>query len=92
MKIANQEDVELALLKHAITHGWPSTIREMPRKIQPYWTFREELTIEDGIVLKGTQIVLPHKKCQATLQLIHQGHLGLGKCELRAKDIVIGLA
>ena len=59
----------------------------MPREIQPYWTFREELAIGDGFVLKGTQIVVPHKKHQATLQL-HEGHLGLGICMLRAKDRV----
>ena len=48
----------------------------------------EELTVEDGIILKGTHIVVLHKKCQATLQPIHKGHLGLGKCKLRAKDTV----
>ena len=88
MRIATLEDDELALLKHTITHGYPITIREVPSKIQAYWTFREELTVEDGIILKGTQIVVPHKKYQATLQLIHEGYLGLGKCKLRAKDIV----
>ena len=44
--------------------------------------------MEDGIVLKDTWIVIPHNKCQATLQFIHEGHLGLGKCKLRAKDTV----
>ena len=88
MRIATQEDDELVLLKHTITHGWPNTIREVPSEIQVYWTFREELTIEDGIVLKGTWIVVPHKKHEATLKLIHEGHLGLGKCKLRAKDTV----
>ena len=39
--------------------------------------------MEDGIVLKGTCIVIPH-----TLHLIHEGHLGLSKCKLRAKDRV----
>ena len=88
MRIATQEDDELALLKHTITHGWPSTIREVPSKIQPYWTFREELTVNDGIVLKGTWYVVPHQQYQATLQLIHEGHLGLGKCKGIAKDAV----
>ena len=78
----------LVLQKQTIAHGWPSTTREVLSKIQPYWTFREELTIEDGIVLKGTQIVLPHKKYEATLKLNHEGHFGLGKCKLRAKDTV----
>ena len=39
--------------------GWPSTIKEVSGVLQPYWTFREELMTEDGIVLKGTWIVVP---------------------------------
>ena len=35
--------------------------------------------------------MVPHKKCQAILQLIHEGHLGLGKCKLRAKDTIYWL-
>ena len=46
------------------------------------------LTVENSIILKGTYIVVPHKKHQVTLQLIHEEHLGLGKCKLRAKDTV----
>ena len=88
LRISTKEDDELALLEQTITTGWPGTIREVPSKIQLYWTFREELTVEDGIVLKGTYIGIPHKKHQAMLNLIHEGHLGLNKCKLRAKDTV----
>ena len=35
MRIAMQENDELALLKHTITHGWPSATREVPSEIQP---------------------------------------------------------
>ena len=63
IKVATQEDDELVPLKHTISNGWLSIIREVPSKIQPYWTFREELTIGDGIIMKGTEILVSHKKC-----------------------------
>ena len=88
LRLATQEDDELVLLKHSITQGWPSTIREIPHGLQPYWTFREELTVEDGLVLKGTRIVIPNKKCKAVLKFIHEGHLRLNKCKLHAKNTV----
>ena len=74
IRIATQEDGELVLLKHTITPGWPSNIKEVPSVIQSYWTFREELTKEDGIILKGTRIFIPAKKQKAVLKLIHEGH------------------
>ena len=88
IRIATQEDNELALLKHTITHSWPSTIKQVPNVLQPYWTFREELMIEDGIVLKGIWIVIPTKKHEPILEWIHDRHLSLNKCKLRAKDTV----
>ena len=83
-----QEDDQLALLKHTITHGWPNAIQEVHSEIQTFWTFWEDLTVEDGIVLKDTCTVIPSKKCQSILHLIHVGHLGLAKSKLRAKDTV----
>ena len=88
LRLAMQEDDDLVLLRHTIIQGWPSTIKEVPNVLQPYWTFREELTAVDGLVLKGTRIVIPNKKCEALLKLIHKGHLGLNKCKLHAKDTV----
>ena len=88
LRLATQEDDELVLLKHTITQGWPSTIKEVPNGLKPYWTFWEELTVENGLVLKGTRIVIPNKKHEAVLKLIHEGHLGLSKCKLHAKDTV----
>ena len=79
---ATQEDDELILLKHMITNGWPNSIKEVPPEIQAYWTFREELMIEDGLVLKGTRIVIPKNKHKHILTVLHEGHLGLGKCKL----------
>ena len=88
IRIATQKDDDLALLKHTITQGLPSTIKDVPSVLQSYWTFREELMIEDGIILKGTRIVIPARKNEAVLNLIHEGHLGLNKCKQCAKETV----
>ena len=76
------------MLKHIIHHGWPKTVKEVPQEIQKYWTFREELTIEDGLILKGTCIVIPEGMREGILKQIHEGHLGLNKCQMRAKETV----
>ena len=38
--------------------------------------------IEDGLILKGTRIVIPKNKHKHILTVLHEGHLGLGKCKL----------
>ena len=75
-------------MKHIIQQGWPKTIKEVLIEVQKYWTFHEELTIEDGLILKGTRIIIPDKKREEILKLIHKGHLGLNKCKIRAKETV----
>ena len=88
LREATQADDTLAILKYTIHQGWPNSINDLPSEIQPFWTFREELTIEDGLILKGTRIVIPSKKQDTILKLIYEGHLGLTKCKLHAKETV----
>ena len=59
IRIETAKDDELSLLKHTVTTGWPEQIREVPKEVQPYWTFREELTVENGLLLKVTRIIIP---------------------------------
>ena len=68
--------------------GWPSTIKEIPPVLQPYWMFCKELTIEDGLILNGIRIVIPSKKQEAILNQIHNSHQELNKCKLQAKQTV----
>ena len=88
MHEATQADDALAILKYTIQKGWPSNIKELPSKIQAFWAFREEMTIEDGLILKGARIVIPSQKQAEILKLLHKGHLGLTKCKLWAKETV----
>ena len=58
LRQSTAKDDTLALLKHTVQHGWPQTITELPPELHPYWTFREEISIEDGILLKGERIII----------------------------------
>ena len=80
--IVTQEDDEVTLLKYTITNGSPNSIKDVPPESQAYWTFHEELTIEDKLVLKGIRIIILKSKHKQVLTMIHKGHLGLGKCKL----------
>ena len=42
----------------------------------------------DRLILKGTRIVIPKSKHMQVLMMIHEGHFGLGKCNLQCKDTV----
>ena len=66
--LATQANDNLVILKYIIQQGWPKTIKEVPQEIQKYWTFHEELTIEDGLILKGTRIVIPDEKREEILK------------------------
>ena len=88
LRLSMKADDELALLKHTTMQGCPQSIKEVSLELQPFWTFREELTVEDGLILKGTRILIPNKQCKAILKLLHEGHSGLNKCKQRAKETV----
>ena len=52
-------------------------IQEVSLEIQPHWNFHEDITIEDGLHLKGTRIIIPRSQMHTLLKKIHAGHPGL---------------
>ncbi|XP_077545271.1 uncharacterized protein LOC144158324 [Haemaphysalis longicornis] len=50
--------------------------------------FASELSVVDGILLKGCKVVVPKKLRPETLRRIHEGHLGVNKCKARARRLV----
>ena len=56
------KDPELAALKEVVFNGWPNTIKELPPVLQPYWNYREEISIENSLIMKRHRIIIPHYK------------------------------
>ena len=79
------KDVELAALREIISTGWPATRSECPTHLHGYWNYRDELGVEDGIIMKGTRIIIPQSLRNDVLDQLHYAHQGVEKCKLRAK-------
>ena len=82
------KDIELQSLKHYISTGWPSKRSQIPVSLHPYWNFRDELTVESGILMKNSKVLIPETLKQKYLKQIHQGHQGIEACRSRAREFV----
>ena len=81
-------DPTLRKRPEVIHEGWPATREKCPKALHNYWNFREELTIEDGLILKQERIVTPTTLRRDTLNAIHHGQLRQEKCLIRARSAV----
>ena len=86
--IHSKTDSTLSLVMRYILDGWPGNANECAEPAQPYFTYREELTIVDGLLVKGNSIVIPTDMRHDCLETLHAPHLGLQKTLLRARTFV----
>ena len=56
--VETRKDPTIKLLIHYISNGWPCDQRQLPQELHPYWNFREDLSVEDGIATKGSRLLM----------------------------------
>ena len=56
---ASSSDPTLQVLRATICRGWPETKSDVPDCIHPYYDFRDELTVQDQLVFKGSRVIIP---------------------------------
>ena len=88
IKLATKNDSTLTSVIVQVHRGWPEHKREIPIEIREYWTHRDELSINEGLFMKGTQIVIPRVLRKDMLVKLHESHFGVEKTRNLAKDIM----
>lgn len=69
------------------SEGWPDRSR-LDVLVRPYWTERAVLSTHNGLLLRGTRLIIPSVMRNRVLEKIHEGHQGIVKCRERAKQSV----
>ena len=68
--------------------GWPDSIKDLPPVIRSYWPYRDELSVNDGILMKGSRIIIPETQEKIILDQLHYSHQSVEKTRLQARDAV----
>ena len=84
-------DPTLTLLRHYIHMGWPNDHRMLPQELHMFWNYREDLSMDNGLITKGARLLIPSTLRRKVLEQIHDGHLGIEKCMLKARESVFWL-
>ena len=74
--------------KHMITKGWPKQRHEYPDNLKGFWNYHDELSILDGLILKGTWIVIPEQCKDEIFDQLHEGHFGVDHTKMHARKSV----
>lgn len=80
-----EEDEICCQIKQFSQEGWPERVKG---RLKLYHPHAGEFTVQNGILLKGCQFVIPLALRGEMLDRIHSGHQGITKCRARARQAV----
>ena len=75
-------------LAKVIRQGWPDLKQNVPLSIRAFWPFRDEMVVDNSIIFKGTEVVIPKSMRTLMLQRIHTSHQGPDGCVRQARDVI----
>ena len=71
---------------HGVYHGWPKVHSNWHPLLLDYWNFRDEISLDDGLLFKGHRLIIPESLRGKPLQMTREGHYGVEKSLLRARE------
>ena len=88
IRTATESDPVMKELKTTIREGWPENKDLLLARIRDYFPFREELTLQNGLVFKGERLVVPECARKEMKARIHASHIGIQGCLRRAREVL----
>ena len=71
-----------------VERGFPASRSSAHVSIAPFWNIRNELSVDDGIVLYGPRIIVPKSERREVLERLHDSHQGVDRTKRRARQSV----
>ena len=87
LREAQGNDATCTEVKAYAEDGWPPIMPHLPL-LQTYWENKHRITINDGLLMFDSRLIIPQVLQLEVLEKIHMGHLGISKCKGRAQNSV----
>ena len=91
MKCETKQARTASHLKDVIPQGWPEYPNECPSDQKNSGISEKTFLSKKGLILKGHRPLTLSDLHTQMLQIILQGHLGVEKCQLKARDCIFWL-
>ena len=79
-------DEVLPQLKDVIRQGRPEEKQYLPAVLTPYFSYRDELSVYNGLIFKGERLVILKTMRQQMKEEVHSSHIGTNGCLRRARE------
>ena len=73
----------LCSLTKTVHEGWPQSKKDCHEQLLDFWSFRQEISKEDGLLYKIQRLIVSHSERLDTLKVLHLGHYAVDKMQLR---------
>ena len=88
LRLATQSDPTLHSLTKTVHEGRPQSRKDCPKQLLDFWSFRQEISKEDGLLYMNQRLIESHSEKLETLKVLHLGHYAVNKMQLRALETV----
>lgn len=85
---ATQDDTTMTKLMEVIKNGWPNQQRRLDDELKQFWKLRDDLTVNDNIILKTNRIFVPLQLRNEMLERLHAYHVGIENTTKLARQTV----
>lgn len=87
IKTGTLKCVILQKIARYVRDGWPPS-NSLAGEEKEYHKIREELSLENGCIMRGTRVVIPLQLRGPVLQELHESHPGIVKMKMLARSYI----
>ena len=75
--------LQAVCVKHK--NGWPMKKKSLDRNLHGYWSVKDNISIENDIVMVGDKIIIPQSFRSTILEKLHLAHQGVQRTKAKAR-------